>query len=164
MTTKVNLLIAEAGKQNANRMATIDLLNAGIANMNLAQVGPGQFALPQMVVAAFLEFDFAKAGRPVKFQLDLLDFDGNPVTAPGSDDPVTMRQVVRPTPTMGPAGTPVRANVLAVLQGLPVFPDTMYKWKATVDDEEREEWEASFYVVPLDVAPQYGQAQPPPES
>lgn len=160
--TKVNVILAETGKQNANLMGTLDLLNAGIANVGLVQAEPGLFVLPSLALAIFIETDFAKAGRALQLSVELLDYDGKPVTVPGHTAAIAMHQSVRPRPTLGPAGTPVRAYVFAALQGLPLFPDTVYKWKITLDGESKEDWEATFYVAPLDSQPRFGGDQAGP--
>lgn len=43
-----------------------------------------------------------------------------------------------------------------MLQGLPLFPDSVYRWKVTIDGESKEDWEATLYVTPLDSGPVFG--------
>ena len=153
--TKVNVILAETGKQNANMMRTLDLLNVGVANIPVREISPGQFSTPPMAVAVFLEVDFTKAGRPVDLVLELVDHDGRAVEVMnrGQPEPLVARQTLRPKATLGPVGTPARANVLAIFPGLPLFADAVYIWKVTVDGEHKEDWEASLYVTPLDSPP-----------
>jgi hypothetical protein len=165
---KVNVILADKGKQNQNMMGTLDLLNAGWANTAVRQVGPGMFLTPPMAVAIFYEADFSRGGRPINLELRLVDADGQTVEVPGptGGQPMVIRQAVRPRVTLAPPGTPVKGNLLFELHpGLPLQPDTSYTWRVQLDGQEKNEWSASFHVAPLgDEGPTVGHPVRPEES
>jgi hypothetical protein len=119
---------------------------------------------PESAVAVFVEAPWDRCNRPLDLQLDLVTEDEKPVViAVGPEpSPVLIRHSVVAVPAPGaPNGSPGFASFLVNLRGgLPLAPGNWYKWRAFVDKEHDEAWEAKFYVQRMPTAPTFGPGAP----
>ena len=98
-------------------------------------------------LALHIEVPWDRTNTRHRWRLELLDSDGQPVTA--ADDPITVEgeiEVGRPaglTP-----GTPIGASIALNLAPLPLAPGGRCEWRLTLAGEARDEWRVAFSVRP----------------
>jgi hypothetical protein len=158
---KVNVLLADKGKTNP-QAGTLDLLNAGWSQTSPTPSPMGQVVPPQ-VVAIFFEVDRHLCNRDITLLVELVDEDGGAVALPGPAGPQPMRieQHIRvPIPPLLPGGAPGSGNLLLELMPGPPLAPGVYTWRVTLNGEHRDDWTATFYVLPPPEAPTFGVARP----
>ncbi|MEU7174648.1 MULTISPECIES: DUF6941 family protein [Micromonospora] len=152
---KVNIVLADVGTQDS--VGKLNLLGAGWSQ---TQVGPNG-RTPDMSIAIFVEIPWDRANREILLIAELIDEDGQAVTLPTSPDqaqPVRIEHRPVAGPPLGaPNGSPAQVSMLINMQGgLPLQPGRWYSWRVSVDGEQREDWQAKFYVSRLGTAPTFG--------
>lgn len=160
---RVNVVLADQGQQDP--LNKIHLLGAGWAATTLTPQG----MVPDQAVAVFIEVPWDRCNRPITFALELLNEDGSPVELPFGPPPAEpqalrlAQDIIAVPPPGAPNGTPGNARVFLSLNGgLPLAPGRRYVWRATLDGQTREEWEAGFFVLRQQQPPQFGPAHPGP--
>lgn len=98
-------------------------------------------------VAIHIEVPWDRANEVHKFELALLDADGQPWMAPTPMGPQAMRiegEFESGRPPGMKHGTALVMPVAVNVGPLPLDPDSRYTWKLTIDGESREHWVVSF--------------------
>jgi hypothetical protein len=102
-------------------------------------------------IAIKIEVPWTEANRKHNLKLELLDTDYRPVQipTPAGDAPVeviTEFEVGRPPGLI--AGSPLDVAVAFNLGPLPLIPARRYIWKATINGDTHDNWQASFATRP----------------
>ncbi len=166
---KIYVLLADRGTQSSHN-GTLNLLNVGWAVTHLRRamgpaVPPAAALLvtgPQVVVV-LMEAELAMCNRPLTLVIELRTEDGDVVEIPGAAEPQAVRleqQIMVPSPAGVPTGFPGRATAMMDLPtGLPLAPG-IYRWQASVNGKEEDDWSARFYVAAPPQPPTFGFPHP----
>jgi len=105
-----------------------------------------------IAIAMKIEVPWDQANRSHLWQLELLDADGNPVSAAGPDgegQPIEISgefEVGRP-PGLKP-GTPLDLPLAITMSPLPLPPGGRYVWRLSIDGASQEDWQLAFSTRP----------------
>lgn len=115
-------------------------------------------ATPGQAVVAVIEVPQRFAGDEVALSLSLRDSADNVVALPqppdGNPQPMRVAQVaVVDKPLLPGVATPKELKsrmqiVLGLPSGLTLRPGELYTWRLEIDGTTRDDWTASFFVVP----------------
>ncbi|MCA1845140.1 MAG: hypothetical protein LC792_18490 [Actinobacteria bacterium] len=128
---------------------------AQVAEGKLFVLGGGwSLAGPDPVPSAIalkLEVPWDQTSRRHRWQLSLVDADGQAVTmgGEGGGQPVVIGgdfEVGRP-PGL-PAGASLDVPIAINLPPLPLRPGSRYEWRLSVDDQEQADWALAFTIRP----------------
>jgi hypothetical protein len=92
-----------------------------------------------------IDVPWDEGNKKHRFRLALVDADGRPVMAPGSQSPVEVSgdfEAGRPAGLR--PGTPLDVVLALNIGPLLLEPDARYVWRAWIDEQTREDWEVSF--------------------
>jgi len=133
---KVTLMLADAAQVADGKL--------GVLGGGWCLIGP---APTPFAIAGIIEVPWDQTNRNHSFRLDLIDLDGNPVTAsgPGGDAPIMIEgefEVGRPPGVRAGAYQPIP---LALNSGpIPLAPGSHFEWRFSIDGEAREDWRLAF--------------------
>jgi hypothetical protein len=151
---KVTLVLADMGQNDST--GKLNILGAG---WSVTAVGPTGVT-PDSALAIFLEAPWDRCNQPLEVVLDLVSDDEEPVNISMGETrtPVRLAHTLVAVPAPGaPNGSPGFVSFLLNLRGgLPLAPGNWYKWRATVDKEHEDLWEARFYVQRQPTVPTFG--------
>jgi len=105
-----------------------------------------------IAIAMKIEVPWDQANRRHLWQLELLDADGNPVSATGPEgdaEPIEISgefEVGRP-PGLKP-GTPLDLPLAITMSPLPLPPGARYVWRLSIDGASHEDWQLAFSTRP----------------
>jgi hypothetical protein len=148
---RVSILLADKGTNNP-QAGTLNLLNVGwkATRLNPAPMVPGGFITAAHAIAIFFEVEHQRCNHPIALVLRLVTEDGESVQMPGPNGPqdlVITQTITVVSPPGVPMGTLAPGNALVeILPGLPI-PAGGYRWEATLDGQEDEDWIYSFRVA-----------------
>lgn len=137
---EAHILLADAAQQDQNG-SKIHALGLGWSTTTTP--------LPAQAIIILIKVPWDQANRPHKFEVDLVDEDGNPVTTTGpvGEQPVQLAgdfETGRP-PGL-PPGTPLDLSTsFNVGPGMPLAPGR-YTWRLSIDGTTEPSWSASFLV------------------
>ncbi|MFN2557613.1 MAG: hypothetical protein ABR592_12255 [Nitriliruptorales bacterium] len=139
---KVTLMLADAAQAVGGKLY---ILGGG---WSLA--GPGPIT---MALAIKVEVPWDRANERLKFKLELVDADGQPVEVPSPPDgllrPVALEgemEVGRPPGLR--AGTPLDSTMAINLDGIGLPPGERFTWRFEIDGQTSEHWQSSFTTRP----------------
>lgn len=140
MPFHVTLLLADAAQAVDNKLYVLG------GGWSITGPGPAPSS-----IALHIKVPWDQANMQHHISLDLVDSDGQPVTAAGPDgaQPIAIGsdfEVGRP-PGITP-GTPIDLSLAIKLGPLPLPTGGRYEWRLTVDDESDEDWRLAFSTRP----------------
>jgi hypothetical protein len=103
-------------------------------------------------IAIKLEVPWDQANRKHAWRLELIDQDGEPVTAPGPDGEPRPVEITGEFELGRPAGlkpgTPLDLPLAINLGPLPLPPGGRFVWRLSIDGESDEDWQVAFSTRP----------------
>ena len=101
-----------------------------------------------MALAIKIEVPWSEANVKHRIRLELLDSDGQPVTATGPDGAQTGIEVGAEFEVGRPAGqkpgTPIDVPLAMNFAPMPLPPNSRFEWRLSIDDETDEDWRVAF--------------------
>lgn len=102
-------------------------------------------------IAIKIEVPWDQTNTKHKWELSLLDSDGNPATVGTAEELGTVEvsgeyEVGRP-PGLAP-GTPIDLTLAINFSPLPLAPGQRYVWRLSIDGHADEDWQAAFSTRP----------------
>lgn len=110
--------------------------------------GPGPVS---MAVAVKVEVPWDRANTRMKFLLELLDADGQPVTVPASFGEQEIKidgEFETGRPAGLKQGVPLDVALAVNVGPLPLSPDSRFSWRLTVDGQSHQDWQVGFSTRP----------------
>jgi hypothetical protein len=103
-------------------------------------------------IAVYIQVPWDRTNVQHNFRLELLDSDGQPVTAEGpdsSEEPIVIEggfEVGRPAGLK--PGTPIDVPLAVNIAPLPLPAGGRYEWRLSIDGEGSEDWSLPFSTRP----------------
>jgi hypothetical protein len=142
---KVTMLLADHAQAAEGKLNVIG------GGWNVTGPVPGPFA-----IAMLFEVPWDLANERIRFRLELVDTDGDPVLVPtpeGERPLVIDGQFEVGRPPGVKRGTPLAVPLALNMGPQPIPPGGRYEWRLTVNDETDEDWRLVFSTRPEAPAP-----------
>ncbi len=98
-------------------------------------------------IAIKIDVPWDEANRRHRFQLNLLDADGQPVII-GNQSVAVAGEFEAGRPAGLPPGTPLDVTLAINIGPLPIQPGARYVWRLSINDQSDEDWQLAFTTRP----------------
>jgi Family of unknown function (DUF6941) len=139
---KIDLLLADAASVSEGKLNALGI--------GWAMILPGA----PFSVCGVVHVPWDQARETHTLFLELLDGDGEPFALPDNTEPFTVtfeqERSLRETVNAGvKPGTSLTWPFCATFGGLPLAPEMLYEWRASIDGHHEEHWTLPFRTVAL---------------
>jgi hypothetical protein len=136
---EAHILLADAAQRDRN--GKVHALGLGWSSTTTP--------LPPHAIILLLKVPWDQANQKHKFEVELVDEDGHPITTTGPVGEQAVKvagELESGRPPGLPPGTPLDvALTFNIGAGLPLVPGR-YTWALKINDEKREGWSTSFLI------------------